>query len=472
MEATVGDVDRPARGSARKPSSTASPTSSPPPRSTASSWPAPPDYPDYYPELPGGKIGRAIEVEPFDVKRIGAGWNTCQAPVATAAQDRRRLAAGPGVVDPWPVSCAARASCSARSAARSRGKRVARDRRGFAVRVPRRGRPEAARTAVARMRRSRSSWSRTTGWWVCRPRARPPVSVRARRGVMLAGGGFDQNTVLAAEVPRHRRFNPSGPRATSAAPRHRADAGAAVQLMDDAWWGASVAPLPGDEPRVHRRRAVVAVLDHGRRGRGPVRQRVGVLRRPRATTCSSTTRTGPYWLVAEARHARRYLRSYAMDPRKTKADGRARHDGQGRQLGELAARLDMEPAPPGLDRRPVQRLRPRRRRRRLRPRQLGLRPLLRRPDGAPQPEPRPAREGAVHGVQGRHRRPGHQGRAWSPTPTRGSCRDDGSVIEGLYSAGNNSASVMGRTYPGPGSTIGPAVVFGLRAARHMARSAG
>ena len=47
--------------------------------------------------------------------------------------------------------------------------------------------------------------------------------------------------------------------------------------------------------------------------------------------------------------------------------------------------------------------------------------------------------------------------------------EDGSVIDGLYSAGNNAASVMGRTYPGPGSTIGPAVVFGLRAARHMAR---
>ena len=50
--------------------------------------------------------------------------------------------------------------------------------------------------------------------------------------------------------------------------------------------------------------------------------------------------------------------------------------------------------------------------------------------------------------------------------------EDGSVIDGLYSAGNNSASVMGRTYPGPGSTIGPAVVFGLRAARHMARHRG
>jgi 3-oxosteroid 1-dehydrogenase len=29
---------------------------------------------------------------------------------------------------------------------------------------------------------------------------------------------------------------------------------------------------------------------------------------------------------------------------------------------------------------------------------------------------------------------------------------------------------MGRTYPGPGSTIGPAAVFGMRAARHMARA--
>jgi 3-oxosteroid 1-dehydrogenase len=49
-------------------------------------------------------------------------------------------------------------------------------------------------------------------------------------------------------------------------------------------------------------------------------------------------------------------------------------------------------------------------------------------------------------------------------------REDGTVIAGLYSAGNSSASVMGRTYPGPGSTIGPAAVFGMRAARHMARA--
>ena len=50
-------------------------------------------------------------------------------------------------------------------------------------------------------------------------------------------------------------------------------------------------------------------------------------------------------------------------------------------------------------------------------------------------------------------------------------RKDGSVIRGLYAAGNNTASVMGRTYPGPGSTIGPAMVFGMIGGRHAATMA-
>jgi succinate dehydrogenase/fumarate reductase flavoprotein subunit len=45
-------------------------------------------------------------------------------------------------------------------------------------------------------------------------------------------------------------------------------------------------------------------------------------------------------------------------------------------------------------------------------------------------------------------------------------REDGSPIKGLYAAGNTSASVMGHTYPGPGSTIGPAMVFGMIAGEH------
>lgn len=45
-------------------------------------------------------------------------------------------------------------------------------------------------------------------------------------------------------------------------------------------------------------------------------------------------------------------------------------------------------------------------------------------------------------------------------------RDDGSVIPGLYATGNSASSVNGRAYPGAGSSVGPAMVFGYLAARH------
>jgi succinate dehydrogenase/fumarate reductase flavoprotein subunit len=47
-------------------------------------------------------------------------------------------------------------------------------------------------------------------------------------------------------------------------------------------------------------------------------------------------------------------------------------------------------------------------------------------------------------------------------------RRDGSVIEGLYACGNDLQSIMGGVYPGPGITVGPAIVFGAIAARHAA----
>lgn len=40
------------------------------------------------------------------------------------------------------------------------------------------------------------------------------------------------------------------------------------------------------------------------------------------------------------------------------------------------------------------------------------------------------------------------------------------VIGGLYAVGNNAASVMGESYPGAGVTLGPAMTFGFIAGRH------
>jgi succinate dehydrogenase/fumarate reductase flavoprotein subunit len=48
---------------------------------------------------------------------------------------------------------------------------------------------------------------------------------------------------------------------------------------------------------------------------------------------------------------------------------------------------------------------------------------------------------------------------------------EGRVIPGLYAAGNDMASIMGGNYPGAGITLGPALTFGYIAGRHLADGA-
>ena len=46
--------------------------------------------------------------------------------------------------------------------------------------------------------------------------------------------------------------------------------------------------------------------------------------------------------------------------------------------------------------------------------------------------------------------------------------NDGRAIPGLYACGNDMALMMRGSYPGPGTTLGPGMVFAYRAAVHAA----
>jgi predicted oxidoreductase len=50
--------------------------------------------------------------------------------------------------------------------------------------------------------------------------------------------------------------------------------------------------------------------------------------------------------------------------------------------------------------------------------------------------------------------------------------EQGAPIPGLYAAGNSAASVTGHAYPGPGTPLGSGMTFGYRAARHIASLVG
>lgn len=58
--------------------------------------------------------------------------------------------------------------------------------------------------------------------------------------------------------------------------------------------------------------------------------------------------------------------------------------------------------------------------------------------------------------------PGDIGTSMEPDITaKGEVRDrQGKVISGLYACGNGINSIMSDAYPGPGSTLGPALTFG------------
>ena len=425
------------------------------------------DYPDYYPELPGGKIGRAIEAQPFDAKRIGEWWSTSRAllPLPMMTNDVWLMGRS------WssPSGMVRGAQFVGRTlGGLLTGKRLVGIGAGLAaqfchavtlgLRVPLWLNAPVTELLVEN--------DRVVGVRI--QRAGGTQTIHADRGVMLAGGGFDHN---AEWRQRYQGIDgsPSGNPGNIGGPLRLAmDLGVAVELMDDAWWGASTAPLPGGQPGfiVGERSMPFSIMvdAQGRRFANESESYVDL-----GHHMLAHDKDGAYWLVADARHAHRYLRSYAMDPRALR---------QMRELG-LMVKADSIPALAagmGADAEmlaaTIERFNGFAR--------AGIDGDFGRGNSAydryysdpavhPNPCLGPLEKAPFTAFKVVIGDLGTKGGVVTDADGR-ALRADGSVIDGLYSAGNNSASVMGRTYPGPGSTIAPAVVFGLRAARHMART--
>ncbi|WP_426592645.1 FAD-binding protein [Cellulomonas sp. McL0617] len=425
------------------------------------------DYPDYYPELPGGKIGRSIEVEPFDSKKIGDWWKTTRAlmPLPLKTDDVWLL----GRAWSTPSGFVRGAQFVFRTLGGAvRGKRLVGTGAGLAssflnIVVQKQGTPlwlDAPLEALV-VTDGRVVGVRTT-------HDGRLVTVRATRGVLLAAGGFDHNVALRQKY-QGIDGNPSGnPGNVGSTLDLAQDLGAAVELMDDAWWGASVVAAPDGSPAflVNERSMPYSLMidAEGDRFANESESYVDL-----GHHMLAHDKDGTYWLVADARHARRYLRGYAMDPRATKAMAAAGTMVKAATVDALARGIGVEPerlqatldrfngfARSGVDA------------------DFGrgnsaYDRYYGDPTVHPNPNLAPLEKGPFTAFKVVI---GDLGTKGGVVTDADACvlRDDGSVIEGLYSAGNNSASVMGRTYPGPGSTIGPATVFGLRASRHMARN--
>jgi len=294
-----------------------------------------------------------------------------------------------------------------------------------------------------------------------------PVTVGARRGVMLAGGGFDHNTDWRQKY-HGISGNPSGNPGNLGGPITMAqDVGAQVSLMDDAWWGASIAPVQGGDPTflVGERSLPYSIIvdSTGARFANEAESYVDL-----GHHMLGHDKDGAYWLVLDARYRRRYLRSFALDPKVAKAQREEGIAFSADTLEELSGKLGLDTA---TFRSTIQRFNGFAR--------SGRDQDFRKGDSAydryygdPTVHPNPCLGPIEKGPFLAYRLVvgdlGTKGGVLTDPDGR-ALREDGSVIEGLYAAGNTSASVMGNTYPGPGSTIGPATVFGMRAGRHMAR---
>jgi 3-oxosteroid 1-dehydrogenase len=434
-----------------------------------------PGYADYYPEAPGGLApGRSIEPVPSDGRKVLGGELGRLArpylptPVAVTQAEYRWLTLGR---HPRALRVAARVAARALRArllgqrTLGLGQALAAGLRAGLVKA---GVPVWLDTALVSLE---TTGDRVTG--IRATRDGEPVLIRARRGVLLASGGFERNEEMRHQYQREpieTGWTTGAPSNTGDGIRAGLELGAAVGLMDDAWWGPSIPLSGGPYFCLSERNLPGCVMVNGA-GQRFVNESAPYVDAVHAMYDGHTPENPhiPAWLVFDQRYRDRYVFAGLPPgrplPRRWYAAGAvveaddlaglasaAGVDADG--LVKTVARFN-EFAAAGKD------------------------PDYGRGDSAydryygdprlPNPNLAALDRPPFYAVKVVPGDLGTKGGLVTDARAR-VLRPDGTVIGGLYAAGNASAAVMGRSYAGAGATIGPAMTFGYLAVRDMAVS--
>ncbi|MCL2582707.1 MAG: 3-oxosteroid 1-dehydrogenase [Streptosporangiales bacterium] len=297
-------------------------------------------------------------------------------------------------------------------------------------------------------------------------------TITARKGVILAAGGFERN----AEMRRRYQAEPVGDEWTTGSVGNTGEAitaaeeaGAALDLMDDAWWGPSI-PMPRGPYFVLAERSLpgcVLVNSEGQRFVNESAPYVDAVHAMYEGHAGGTSHI-PSWLIFDQRYQETYVFAGRQPgkrfPNKWYTAGIIHTDPE---ITGLAARIGADPS---VLEKTVARF--------SEFAAAGKDEDFHRGDSAydryygdprvkPNPNLAPLAKPPFYAVQIVPGDLGTKGGVVTDERAR-ALRADGSVVEGLYAAGNNSAAVMGHSYAGAGATIGPAMAFGYIAALDLA----
>ncbi len=452
-----------------------------------------PNYSDYYPEAAGGRPGgRSIEPKPFDAKKLGPDLPGLEPPygkvplnVVVMQQDYVRL----NQLKRHPRGVLRSLKVGARTMwAGARGKHLVG--MGRALIAPLRiglrqaGVPVELNTALTDLyiEDGPKKQGVVRGVYVrdmTGPEAAEPRLIRARRAVILGCGGFEHNEQMRIKYQRA----PITTEWTVGAKANTGDGiiaaeklGASLELMEDAWWGPTVPLVDAPWFALSERSSPGSIIVNlnGKRFMNESMPYVEACHHMYGGEYGQGPGPGenvPAWLVFDQQYRDRYifagLQPGQRIPKKWQNSGvivqAATLDELAQKTGVPASELAATVARfNGFAAR-------------------GIDEDFHRGDSAydryygdPTIKPNPnLGEISKPPFYAAKLVPGDLGtKGGIRTDVHGrALRDDGSVIEGLYAAGNVSAPVMGHTYPGPGGTIGPAMAFGYLAALHIAGKA-